>query len=317
MPRSEFGRIATLAGMFGAPPEPDVGIGDDAAVLHPSGAVLATVDASVEGVHFRRGFASLDVLSQRAIEAAASDIAAMGGTVAGVGCGLLLAWTLPADISDDAFESLAIGARRAADRLGTTIVGGNLSSAPTLTLTTTVLGRAGVRTVSRRGARPGDVVAISGAPGRAAVGLHALLQGRADDATMADFVARWRSPRARLDLARDVAQTATAAVDLSDGLLQDAGHLADASGCRLRLRGSALPSSRALHACARALGLQPEALMLSGGEDYELLITSPRPPDRGAWIVIGEVLDGRGVEVVDDEGRLVPTPAQGWDHFAR
>lgn len=313
--RTEFQRIAALARLFGPATAPDVGIGDDAAVLHPSTAVLATVDAAVEGVHFRREFATLDVVSQRAIEAAASDIAAMGGTLSGPGCGLLLAWGLPHNLGENDFLALGHGALAAAERLDTAVLGGNLSASPVLSLTTTILGRSGARVVTRGGARPGDIVAVSGASGAAAAGLHALLLGLGDDPALKDVIARWRFPRARVDLASEVARVATAAIDVSDGLLADAAHLASASSCHLRIRLNALPVTESLRTSATRLGLPLEALMLSGGEDYNLLITAEKAQVGPPWIVIGEVLAGGGVEVVDEMGDLVLVSARGWDHF--
>ena len=313
MPGHEFQRIARLAARFGRPPAPDVGIGDDCAVLFPTGAVVATVDAAVEGVHFRRDLLSLEDASSRAVEAAASDVAAMGGDLEGVGCGLLLAWTFPVTLSDDDFDALARGAQRAAARLGARVIGGNLAAAPTLTLTTTVLGRAPAGQLTRGGARPGDVVAVSGVIGAAALGLHALLAGRGGDANFAPYVARWRSPRARVDIGRSIAATAHAAIDVSDGLAQDVGHLAEASGCAIRLFGETLPMLTDQRAQAAALGLDAVELALTGGEDYELVASGSRETFGPEWTVIGEVTEGAGVTVL--EAGVARRLGAGWDHF--
>ena len=313
MPGHEFQRIARLASLFGTPPPPDVGIGDDCAVLFPSGAVVVTVDAAVEGVHFRRELLSLGDAASRAIEAAASDVAAMGGDLQGIGCGLLLAWTLPVTLNDDEFDALARGARSAADRLGAWVIGGNLAAAPILTLTTTVLGRAPAGVLTRGGARPGDVVAVSGPLGAAALGLRALLAGRGDDAGFAPFVARWRTPRARVDLGRAIASRAHAAIDVSDGLAQDAGHLAAASACAIRLDAERLPMLVGQRERAAELGLDAVELALTGGEDYELLSTGPRAAFGPEWTVIGEVLGGVGVTVC--EAGVARSIGDGWDHF--
>lgn len=313
MPGHEFQRIARLTALFGRPTPPDVGIGDDCAVLHPPGAVVVTVDAAVEGVHFRRDLLSLEDASCRAVEAAASDVAAMGGDVEGVGCGLLLAWTLPVTLSDDDFDALARGAQRAADRLGARVVGGNLAAAPTLTLTTTVLGRAPAGLITRGGARPGDVVAASGFLGAAALGLRALLAGRGGDGGFAPYVARWRSPHARIDLGRSIVSAASAAIDVSDGLAQDAGHIAAASGCAIRLDVAQIPMLADQRARAAELGLDAVELALTGGEDYELLATGPRTAFGSEWTVIGDVIAGKGVTVHD--AGVVRVIGAGWDHF--
>lgn len=140
-------------------------------------AAVVTVDVAVEGVHFSRAWVSLDEASERAVEAAMSDAAAMGARLDLDGCGLLLAWTLPRALTDDDVASLARGAQRAARRASTPIVGGNLSSSPSLSLTTTVIARAQGPSVTRAGARPGDVVAVTGVVGAAALGLRALERG--------------------------------------------------------------------------------------------------------------------------------------------
>ncbi|MFO0646395.1 MAG: thiamine-phosphate kinase [Polyangiales bacterium] len=316
MAHGEFERIERLRAIFGEPAAPDVGIGDDAAILNPAGPVIATVDAAVEGVHFRRDLLSLSDASSRAIEAAASDVAAMGGDLCGRGCGLLLAWTLPRSLSDEDFDALLVGARRAADRLSTHIVGGNLASSETLSLTTTALGRCLGAPIARNGARPGDVIAVSGPIGAAALGLRALLSGRGDDPEFAPFIARWRAPRARVDIARDVALHATAAIDISDGLAQDAGHLARASRCGLLLFPEQIPMLEGQRSAAVKLGLEAQASALHGGEDYEVLATGPRARFGAAWTTIGEVIDGAGVFVREGGVRRV-VEGRGWDHFAR
>lgn len=314
MPRGEFDRIARLSSIFGETTHPDLGIGDDAAVLHPRGTLVATVDAAVEAVHFRRDLLSLEEASSRAIEAAASDVAAMGATLSGSGCGLLLAWTLPRDLSDGDFDALLTGARRAADRLSTHIVGGNLAAASAITLTTTALGRCVERPVLRRGARAGDVVAVSGAVGTAALGLRALLAGRGDEAWAATVVRAWRRPLARVDLAHEIAHVATAAIDISDGLVQDAEHLARASSCGVRLRAESLPIGSDHRLAADELKVDAIDIALHGGEDYEVLVTAPRGALSANWHEIGEVVDGAGVSVSRGGVTRRFAPA-GWDHF--
>ncbi len=314
MSGGEFDRIARLSKVFGEAVSPDLGIGDDAAVLHPQGLLIASVDAAVEGVHFRRDLLTLEEASSRAVEAAASDIAAMGGTLDGPGCGLLLAWSLPRDLSDNDFDALLTGARRAADRLSTRVIGGNLAAAPTIVLTTTVLGRCGSRAVLRSGARPGDIVAVSGPIGAAAIGLRALTACRGAEPWASEVVQAWRSPIARLDLSNEIARVATAAIDISDGLAQDVTHVARASSCAIRLRAEALPMLRQQRRAARELGLDAVEMALHGGEDYEVLATAPRGTLSDAWCEIGEVVEGAGVSVCR-EGITQELEASGWDHF--
>lgn len=293
-----------LREVFGALPPPHLGVGDDAAVLHDPRPLVVTVDAAVEGVHFRRDLLGLDDASARACEAAMSDVAAMGATLDGAGCGLLLAWTLPADLDDADLLALARGAERAARRVGTRVVGGNLSAGPALSLTTTVLGRCDGAPLRRDGARPGDVVAISGPLGLAAWGLRALRGGDVADGV---GVRAWRFPRARLDLAAPLSRVATSCIDVSDGLALDASRLAAASGVALDLDLNAL----------RAL-VPPDVRddeVLYGGEDYELLATGPSGSFPAEWHPIGVVRAGEGVWAVAGGASRRLSP-RGWDHFS-
>lgn len=293
-----------LREVFGSLPPPELGVGDDAAVLHDPRPLVVTVDAAVEGVHFRRDLLGLEDASARACEAAMSDIAAMGASLDGAGCGLLLAWTLPRDLDDGDLFALARGAERAARRVGSRVVGGNLSAGPALSLTTTVLGRCDRPPVRRDGARPGDVVAVSGPMGLAARGLRALLAGDPVDGAAARA---WRSPRARLDLAASLSRFATACIDVSDGLALDATRLAAASGARLDLDLTAL---RAL-----VTGGVRDDDILHGGEDYELLATGPAGGLPPGWHPIGIVRAGEGVWAGSGGASQRLSP-RGWDHFS-
>ncbi|MEZ4390049.1 MAG: thiamine-phosphate kinase [Polyangiales bacterium] len=305
---SERERLALLRALFGAAEAPSLGVGDDAAVLVDPRPLVATVDAAVEGVHFRRDLLTLEDASARACEAAMSDIAAMGASLDGPGCGLLLSWTLPPALSDEDFLLLARGALRAARRVGTRVVGGNLSAGVELSLSTTVLGRAAHAPLLRGGARAGDRVAISGPVGAAALGLRALLRGDPDP-RWREAVDRWRHPLARVDLSAVLSGRATACIDVSDGLALDAARLAEASGARVVFDRDALR----LHPYATA----DEALdaTLHGGEDYELLATGPASAFDARWTLVGEVLEGAGV-YLRDASRLTEVSPQGWDHFS-
>jgi thiamine-monophosphate kinase len=316
MPQREFERIERLKSWFGPTIAPDVGIGDDAAVLHPDGPVVVTVDAAVEEVHFRRDLISWSDVSARAIEAAVSDIAAMGASLRGVGCGLLLAWTLPHDFDDASFDALCEGAQRAAKRVGAVIVGGNLTRAAAVTLTTTAIGRARGVPLTRAGARIGDVVALSGPVGAAAIGLRALLLGRGEEQVFAPFVHRWRHPHARLDVGKTLVAKAHAVIDLSDGLVQDAAHVARASGCAIHVTARAIPRLDDHERVAALLGEDARTLLLNGGEDYELLATGPREAFDESWTLVGSVEAGEGVYSDDEPTRRLDGPECGWDHFS-
>ena len=306
----EFEHIAHLKVLFGALAPPDVGIGDDAAILHDPRPLVITVDSAVEGVHFDRRWLSVADIAARAVEAAVSDLAAMGA----VPGELLLAWSFPRTSPDDLVTELAQGVLRVTQRLGMRVIGGNLSGGPVLSLTTTALGRASGPSLRRDGARIGDVLAVTGHPGAAAVGLRALLTGHGDEVAFTEFVSRWRAPTARIAEGRSVVARAHSAIDLSDGLAQDASHVSAASGCALLLDADRLPWLAGQREAARVLGFDATALALHGGEDYELLASGPASAFDARWTIIGEVLAGAGVQVRRG-GVTTPLEALGWDHF--
>jgi thiamine-monophosphate kinase len=290
------------------------GIGDDCAVLAPSALPRVwTVDTAVEGVHFERAFMELEDVAYRAFMAAASDIAAMGGRAVAA----LSALALPVSLSDEELTRLVRGLARAADECGCPIVGGNLSRASELSLTTSVLGECPARVLSRSAARVGDGVFVTGTLGGAALGLRLLQRGLPSERTFEPIIQRFLAPRARLDIALAVAELAHAAIDISDGLVQDLTHLCRSSRVGACIDAGALPVLSELAEAARSLWLDPVALALEGGEDYELLFTAPgeQVPSSLARC-IGRVVEEReGVVVLDAQGRPLAT-GKGFDHFA-
>jgi len=315
---SEFDRIARLSRRFGAPRPPAVGIGHDCALLPSMNAWTAiSVDASVEGVHFTREWLSLDQAAERAVEAALSDLAAAGASASGPGTGILSALAVPPELTDDEFDALIEGIARTAERVETTVIGGNLTSASLLSITTTVLGRVDGPRVTRSGARVGDLVVVTGCVGAAGLGLAALRAGyRESDAR--PFVERWTAPRARLAEGAVAARFATAMVDVSDGLAADLGHLCEQSNCAAILDVESLPVLAGHDQLARRLGCDGHELALSGGEDYELCFTvASRPPwplHLVPWTVVGHVVEGSGV-FVRSGGQVAAYRGRGWDHF--
>lgn len=282
-------------------------VGDDAAVIaRPRGDLVVSVDASVEGVHFRRSWASLDVLGARAFEAALSDLAAMGSTPVGA----VLALAMPADVSRSEVGALARGVARAARRARCPVVGGNVTRASEWSITTTVLGT-GRRVLTRGGARPGDDVWVTGPLGGAALGLALLERGDAS-ADGARFVRRLLAPRARIATGLALHGIARACIDLSDGLAGDLDHVARASGVSIEVHAERVPRAPGLDRVAARLGLDGRSLAITGGEDYELAFTAApgaRVP-RGARC-IGRVLRGRPRLRVHGLGGA----ASGFDHF--
>jgi thiamine-monophosphate kinase len=305
-----------------------LGSGDDAAVTVPAGATATSVDAIVEGVHFRRGEAELGAIGRKALATALSDLAAMGAEPGEA----YVVLGAPADLAEVDFLTLLDGMLELAGATGTTLAGGDLTRAPVLTLALTVVGHAPAPTdfVTRGGARPGDLIVLTGELGGAAAGRLLLddpgLAAGIAAQTATRLRARQLDPSPRLRSGRALAGSgATSMIDLSDGLAGDAGHLAAASGVRLEIEASALPLARGVAEVAAAAGLEPLELAVSGGEDYELLATLPAAALTEASTRIGEaaetgltavgrVVPGEGAEIrLPGGGRL---EVEGYDHFS-
>jgi thiamine-monophosphate kinase len=313
----ELERIALLARTL-APRSPgrgvEVGIGDDAAVLRVTDAAGAaparlvwTIDEQVDGTHFERGLLSWHDVGWRSLMAAASDVAAMG---AGPWCALC-ALVLPDDFGDEALGELARGQSDAAEMLGAPVVGGNLARGPALSIATTLLGTC-ASPVVRSGARAGDALWMAGAVGLAAAGLIALRRARGDQPALAHAVEAWRRPRALVEAGRAMAGIANAAIDVSDGLARDVGHVAEASAVRIVLDEGALGADASLAHAAAAVGASALDLALYGGEDYAIVAAGPSPIP--GFRRIGEVQAGRGIALRTASGEQ-PLDPRGYDHF--
>jgi thiamine-monophosphate kinase len=313
---SEFARLALLRKLLGTttPPGVVVGIGDDAAVLtQGAGSLVWTVDSSVEGVHFRREWASLHDIGWRSFMAAASDLAAMGATPRGA----LSALVLPETFTDAKLEELARGQSEAAAALGTSVIGGNLSRGTELSITTSLLGEA-ARPVLRMGAKSGDTVAVAGRVGLAAAGLEALGRGLSSQG-VARAIEAWRRPRALIAEGAAGSAKATAGIDLSDGLVLDASRLATESGISIVLDANRVLSAAGpdVTEAAKALSLESLDLALYGGEDYALLMTFAPGEVAPPFIAIGECQAGDGVFLQAPSGQREKLEPRGFDHFSR
>jgi len=290
-----------------------LGSGDDAAITVPGGATATSVDALVDGVHFRREWSSPAQIGHKALATALSDLAAMGAEPGEA----YVVLGIPEDFSEDACLELLDGMTALAGETGTALAGGDVTRAPTLTLAMTVVGHAPSPDdfLTRVGAHPGDALVVTGELGAAAAGLVLLeadgqasspfVSLRATNSERAALIGKQLEPLPRLEAGRALSEAgATGAIDISDGLGGDAGHLAAASGVGVRIEAEALPIADGVAEVAEAAGVEPLELAASGGEDYELLATLPPnrlDEARAAVAKTGTVLTRIG-EAVPDPG---------------
>ncbi|SOD93037.1 thiamine-phosphate kinase [Blastococcus haudaquaticus] len=302
----EFAVIDRVLAQAGTARAAQVGPGDDAAVLRtPDRRVVATTDVLVEGRHFRRDWSSAEDIGHKAAAANLADVAAMGG----VATALLVGLACPASTQTAWLEGVAAGLAAECAPLGAAVVGGDLVAAAadseSVVLSVTALGDLGGRApVLRSGARPGDVVALAGRLGWSACGLSVLRRGFSSPIAV---VAAHRRPTPPYAAGPGAAEAgATAMCDVSDGLLADLGHIARDSGVladldREALVRACLEPAGPLQQVGSALGTDPLAWVLTGGEDHALVATFPaRTPLPVGWTPIGRVRKGRTTGVLVD-----------------
>ena len=318
----EFGLIERLAAKVAQPAGKDliVGIGDEAAVWRAGdGAIIATTDTLVEGVHFLPSAAPRDV-GWKSLAVNVSDIAAMGGRPTFA----LVTLALPPDADVEAVEGMYDGLRRCADAYGVEVVGGDVVSAPQVSITVALMGEAVVdsgepRLLRRDAARPGDVIAVTGTLGGSVGGLRRLQDG----ASANDPLARVHlQPQPPLETATAAIECGiTCAIDVSDGLLQDIRHICEKSDVSAVVRSSDLPVNPDLR---KAYPDDALRLACSGGEDYELVLVGARERiDKLADSIstpltpIGEVGPRADelVTLVGEHGAALAMPDGGWDHL--
>lgn len=304
----EFTVIERLVAGRRQPEAVALGPGDDAAVLAtPDGRTVVSTDMLVEGRHFRLDWSTPFQVGRKSIAQNAADIEAMGARPTA----FVVAFGAPADTPAAQALALADGMWHEAAMLGAGIIGGDLVSAPQWVISVTALGDLdGGPPVRRTGATPGETVAVIGRLGRSAGGF-ALWDNEIDG--FDDLRGRHVVPEPPYGQGRVAADAgATAMTDVSDGLLADLAHIAEASGVGIGLRAAALSADRdALAAAAAAVGADPMGWVLGGGEDHALVATFPAPPPPG-WTPIGRVLDGPPRVLVDD---AVWQGNTGWQSF--
>lgn len=317
MSRDEFQTIRHFFTERTEDPDVKLGIGDDAAIVNASGPLAVATDTMVDGVHFPKGTAA-DIVGYRAAAINLSDMAAMGARPRWC----TLALTIP-DADEAWLEGFSTGFFTIARSHGMSLIGGDLTRGP-LSVTLHVIGDFGGQAeLTRSGGNVGDEIFVTGSLGDAAAGLALIEEGAADEGDDHRSLAeRFHRPTPRVAAGRSLAQLATAAIDVSDGLLADLGHVCDASNCGAVIDVERLPLS------AELLSLFPpqsaQAYALSGGDDYELCFTAPaakaRAIEGGLEVLgtsvhrIGELVAGAGVECL--RGGIVFVPAySGHKHF--
>jgi thiamine-monophosphate kinase len=325
---SEIGEFGLIERLRSALPPADgrliVGIGDDAAVWRAGDAfAIATTDTMVAGVHFLPGAVDWRDVGWKALAVNVSDVAAMGGAPSFA----LVTLCLPPDTDVTAIDALYAGIAECAQAHGVVVAGGDIVSSPVFTITVALYGAAAARDdatpaiLRRDAAAPGDAIAVTGALGGSAGGLRALRQHAAESPAVDALIARHMRPGPRVDAGRAaLAAGVRCAIDVSDGLVQDLGHVCAASGVDGELWLPRVPLDPAL------VETYPEdapLLAATGGEDYELILVAPADAIGAAGdalgaplAIVGRIGKGGGrVRLLDADGREVEVAAGGWDHL--
>ena len=318
----EFGLIERLAKMAAAKDKRLlVGIGDDAAAWQGDSSIqLATVDSFIQDVHFPAGAASWPEIGWKALAVNLSDIAAMGGLPGYA----LVSLAMPPDTEVEDIIELYTGMLELAGQHNVIIIGGDVSSAPLVIINITVLGSSPAKQLlTRHSAKAGQLIAVTGSLGAATAGLEMLNKKlEFEEKAAARFRQAFFKPTPRISQGQLLLeQGVKTAIDISDGLLADLGHITEASQVGARIEAEHIPVDSQVKT---AFGDKALELALSGGEDYELLFTAAAGAidkiKKAAAVpvtVIGEITAGKGVTVVDRRGKPINFGRAGWEHFSR
>ena len=318
----EFGLIDRLAKMAAGRDERlIIGIGDDAAAWQGDASIqLATVDSFIQDVHYPSGAVPWPEIGTKALAVNLSDIAAMGGLPRYA----LVSLALPSQTELDDVTALYTGLLEMAKKYGVTVVGGDISQAPLVVVSITVLGSSPQQKIlTRASARPGDIIAVTGHLGAAAAGLEMLTKKpKIEPRAATRFQQAFFKPTPRITEGQLlIEQGVKTAIDISDGLLADLGQIGKASQVGAKIIADRIPVEPLLKT---AFGQRALELALTGGEDYELLFTATaeiieKVKQAAACPVtaIGEVTAGKEITVVDQQGKPLKISQAGWEHFSR
>lgn len=303
-----------------------VGIGDDAAVVDARDGrrQALTTDILIEGIHFHSGWQSATELGYKALAVNVSDLAAMGARPKYA----LVSLGIPPDSEASLALGICRGIRLCADRFSVKVIGGDTAASPVgIVLNIAIVGELEHEPVARSGASAGDRIVVTGLLGEAAAGLRLLRQGSEEG--FPGLVRAFRSPEARVEAGIAAgAAGASAMIDISDGIATDLRHICAESGVGARLNLATLPISTELSAASSEHGWEKDELALSGGEDYELLMTFPadkagtargeiKSRGRVNATDIGEITDTPGeITVIDRDGGEKPLEIVGYQHFS-
>ncbi|MCB0858380.1 MAG: thiamine-phosphate kinase [Solirubrobacterales bacterium] len=332
MELGEFELIEAIAGRTEAGERFEIGIGDDAAVVRGRDRIVTSVDTAVSGVHFGADRPAAES-ARKAVASAVSDLAAMG--LGSEDTEMLVALGAPAETDDSYLEGLIDGVVDAAGEFGVELAGGDVVASPVVFLSVTVIAHidAGTPVVGRSGARPGDVVAVTGPVGGAAAGLRlaaGLEVPALSDLSRELLITCQVRPEPQLTAAPVLAQAgASSMIDVSDGLAADLGHVARNSGVTIRIRSGEIPVMAGVGEVANVIGDDPVSFAISGGEDYVLALTIPQERFEQAdtalieatgfeLLAIGAVEpagDGDGVVILENEDGTRSDAPSGHDHF--
>lgn len=305
-----------------------IGIGDDAAVIKGTAGrdSLVCCDLMIEGVHFHTDWTPPRLLGHKALAVNLSDIAAMGG----VPKFAMVSIAIPSKVSSEFIDQLFDGLFELADRCNVSIIGGDTSSSrDSLFIDVSLIGDCETgKAITRRGAKAGDLIYVSGSLGASGVGLALLRDGvRLNDSSeFDDALLKHLSPDPRLELGRAIgeARLATSMIDISDGLSTDLWHLLDESICGAVIHADAIPIAECVRGYSSFRGADSLQLALGGGEEYELLFTTS--PEKSSEIeklaevlgikitVIGEIIESRGLHL-ETGGTLQPLKPSGYEHI--